>query len=170
MSNEKQLFLLRHAKTEVAAPGQPDHDRALTSRGTREARAIGKYFSEHQINPAVVLSSTSVRTRQTERELRESTHLDAETLFLPELYLAPFEEIMKTIRAFAAPETQTVLVIGHNPGLEECAARLTGELVLLAPGAMAILGLKESDFEETADNACQLRGVVSAKSLMLDDD
>lgn len=167
---EKQLFFLRHAKAEIAGAGQPDHDRALTSRGIGESRKIAQYFTEHDIDPEIILCSTSARTRQTERELRTFNGLSAETLFLAELYLAPWEEIVKTVRSFANSDSKTVLVIGHNPGLEECAARLTGELVLLAPGALAIMGLEKDDFGSLGESACRLRGVVSAKSLPLEDD
>lgn len=167
---EKQLMLLRHAKAEVAEAGKADHDRALTTRGIHEARQMARYLNEQQIDPEMILCSTSVRTRQTERELRAVTRLSADTLFLAELYLAPWEEIVKAVRAFSGPEIQRLLVIGHNPGLEECAARLTGELVLLSTGALAMIGLKEADLETFGETGCELQGIVSAKSLMLDED
>jgi phosphohistidine phosphatase len=170
MSTEKQLLLLRHAKAESAELGTPDHDRALTSRGISESRKMAQYFHEHQIDPDVILCSTSARTRQTERELRDNTKLSAETLFLAALYLAPWEEIVKTIRSFTNNDTQSILVIGHNPGLEECGAKLSGELVLLAPGALAVIGMQQRGFDSLGDRAAKLRGVVSAKSLHLDGD
>jgi phosphohistidine phosphatase len=170
MASERKLYFLRHAKAEVASAGQPDHDRALTSRGISESRRIAQYFCEHQIDPEVILCSTAVRTRQTERELRAHHPLSAETFFLAELYLAPWEEIVKTVRSFAPSDAKTALVIGHNPGLEECAARLTGELVLLATGAMAMMDVKQADFDKLGADSCWLRGIVSAKSLPLEDD
>ncbi len=162
---EKVIYLLRHAKAEIAESGQADHDRPLAPRGLVEARRIGRYFAEHDIDPDMVLSSTSLRTRQTELELRHELKLSAETLFLPELYLAPWEELLKTIRAYTDEQTQSILLIGHNPGLEECAARLTGELVLLPPGALTIVGLQSLPFSEVGVSAGQLRGVVSARTL-----
>jgi phosphohistidine phosphatase len=162
---EKLIYLLRHAKAEIAESRQPDHDRALAPRGLVEARRIGRYFAEHDIDPDIILCSTSLRTRQTEIELRREIKLSAATLFLPELYLAPWEELLKTIRAYTDQETQSILLIGHNPGLEECAARLTDELVLLPPGAMSIVGLQSRPYSEVGVSAGQLRGVVSARTL-----
>lgn len=168
MASEKRLLLLRHAKAEAGDVGIVDHDRALMPRGIQDARRMGRYFREQQFDPDLILCSTSTRTRQTERELRANSSLSVETIFLAELYLAPWEEIVKSIRGFATNEMQSLLVIGHNPGLEECAARLTGELVLLAPGAMALVGLEERDFDSIGDRGAKLRGVVSAKSMLID--
>jgi phosphohistidine phosphatase len=162
---EKLVYLLRHAKAELAVAGKADHDRALAERGFVEARRIGRYFCEHDIDPELILCSTSLRTRQTEIELRDETRLSTETIFLPELYLAPWEEILKTIRAFCDVATQSILIIGHNPGLEECAARVTGELVLLPPGAMAAVGLEGRCIPQLGEAGGKLRGVFSAKSL-----
>jgi phosphohistidine phosphatase len=162
---EKQIYLLRHAKAEVADAGQADHDRALTSRGVADALRLGRYFAEQEIDPDLILCSTAQRTRQTERELRGEMKFRAETLFLAELYLAPWDELAKSIRAFGEEGAHSILVIGHNPGLEECAARLTGELVLLPTGAMVIVGLGRRSFAEVGDGAGHLRGVVSAKAL-----
>lgn len=162
---EKLIYLLRHAKAEIAESGLPDHDRALAQRGILEARRIGRYFAEHDIDPGVILCSTARRTRQTEIELRREIELSVDTLFLPELYLAPWEEILKAIRAYTETHTPSILLIGHNPGLEECAARLTGELVLLPTGAMAIVGLETRPYSEVGVSAGKLRGVVSARTL-----
>jgi phosphohistidine phosphatase len=170
MAPERQLLLLRHAKAEAAELGTPDHDRSLTARGISEARKMAQYFREHRIDPDVVLCSTSARTRQTEHELRKNTDLSAETLFLAELYLAPWDEIVRTVRGFGQDGTRSILVIGHNPGLEECGAKVSGELVLLAPGAMALIGMEHRGFDSLGDRAGKLRGVVSAKSLHLNGD
>jgi phosphohistidine phosphatase len=164
---EKRLLLLRHAKAEVAAAGMPDHDRALASRGRRDAQLMGRYFAEHRIDPDVILCSTSRRTRETEEELRGETRLSTETIFLAELYLAPWDNIIKSVAAFTSAETNLVLIVGHNPGLEECAASLTGELVLLSTGAMATIGLKARSFSELGREAGKLQGIVSAQSISL---
>ena len=60
-----RLILLRHAKTEKAAPGAQDRDRALTKRGRKDATAIGAYMAHHALIPDRALVSTAQRTRET---------------------------------------------------------------------------------------------------------
>ncbi|MBI3434509.1 MAG: histidine phosphatase family protein, partial [Proteobacteria bacterium] len=61
----RRLMLLRHAKSDVSRPGQPDRERALTERGQRAASRVGAYLAGHALAPDQVLCSTARRARQT---------------------------------------------------------------------------------------------------------
>jgi phosphohistidine phosphatase len=167
---EKQLILLRHAKAEPGESGRPDYERILAPSGLDDAYRVGRYFALQGIDPDVILCSTASRTRQTESRVRAATTLKAETLFLEELYLAPAEDIVRVIRSFSTEETQSLLVIGHNPGLEECVSLLTGEEVAMSTSALAIIGLKTGDFTQIGKGAGVLRGLVTPRSLPLSSD
>ena len=121
-----QLILLRHAKAVPEGKG-PDHERALTNIGRAAATAIGQAMKKAGLAPEVVLVSTSTRTQGTLEQLEaadvweEWPNIDA----MPALYMASAAQIRDILRDL--PETvRSAMVIGHNPGLHECALSLAG--------------------------------------------
>ncbi len=124
----KRLYILRHAKAAPGEPGQDDHARALTLRGVADAEAVARYLNKNGAEPERVLVSTSARTVQTAdlvlRELASPPRAD----YRDGLYLAEAGKILAMIQGLPA-RTGTVMVIGHNPGLEELATLLAREPV-----------------------------------------
>ncbi|MEM1302861.1 MAG: histidine phosphatase family protein [Pseudomonadota bacterium] len=115
----KTLIVMRHAKSSWSDPGLPDIDRPLNDRGRASARAIGEWLRFGQFNPDLALISNSRRTSQT----WEETGLSAETRYLPELYHAAAETILRALRG---AQGDCVMVLGHNPGIGDFAARILG--------------------------------------------
>jgi phosphohistidine phosphatase len=124
----KRLLLLRHAKTEPAGAGIDDHERALMARGREDAPRLGRYIHKSGYEPDLVLSSTSVRTMQTVELVTEELTSAARVDYLEPLYLAEPNLILSIIRQ-APDKMQTVMVVGHNPGLEQAATLLAREPV-----------------------------------------
>jgi phosphohistidine phosphatase len=124
----KRLYILRHAKAAQAEPGQDDHARALTVRGIADAEAMARYLRKNEARPERVLISTSARTVQTAdlvlRELEGPPRPD----YRDGLYLAEAAKIVTTLKMLPAKFSQ-IMVVGHNPGLEELAALLAREPV-----------------------------------------
>ena len=122
----KRLYLLRHAKAAPADPQQDDHARALTVRGMHDASAIARYLRKNGFAPEMMLISTSARTRQTaDLVLRE---IDAKPEYREALYLAEAGKILGLVQA-APAGISGLMVVGHNPGLEELATLLAREPV-----------------------------------------
>jgi phosphohistidine phosphatase len=122
-----QLILLRHAKAAPQTEGVSDHDRALTADGRRASGSIGQAMRKAGLTPEVVLVSSSLRTQQTLDALESADLWDERPNIdtLPGLYMATYRQIRDILRAL--PETvRSVLVIGHNPGLQELALNLAG--------------------------------------------
>lgn len=122
----RRLLLLRHAKAEPGTPDQEDHDRALTERGLADAAAVARYMTKQGYAAARILCSTSLRTRQTIEAVLAV--LPAPVAYLENLYLAPPGRIM-ALAQDAADSDEALLVVAHNPGLEQCAALLAREPV-----------------------------------------
>jgi phosphohistidine phosphatase len=110
----RTLILLRHAKAVRAHEAPSDEARALTGRGRREAAAAGAAMEDAGLKPTLALVSTSVRTRETAEYGLQNFAL--ETRFEQALYHAAPEGIWD---AFAACEAESVVIVGHNPGLGE---------------------------------------------------
>lgn len=122
----RRLLLLRHAKAEPGTPDQEDHDRALTERGLADAAAMARYMKKQGYGAARILCSTSLRTRQTIQPLLAL--LPAPVDYLETLYLAAPGRIT-ALAQDAADAEESLLIVAHNPGLEQCAALLAREPV-----------------------------------------
>jgi phosphohistidine phosphatase len=119
----KRLLLLRHAKAERDSD-DGDHGRKLSARGRDDAARMGAHLNTKGWSPDCVLSSTSARTVETWQLLSAELPKAAEPEFLDALYLAPWKAMLNSIRHRADDDAKTLLVIGHNPGLEELALAL----------------------------------------------
>ena len=123
MSIPKTLYILRHAKAEAGSVTQDDHDRELVERGVEAADQLGKYLVRRNIAPAQVLCSTAMRTRQTLEHL-QAAHADISVVeYNPKIYLASGNELLQ-ILAHVPEEINSVLLIGHNPGVHQLCLKL----------------------------------------------
>lgn len=115
----RTLILLRHAKAVRAHEADSDEARGLTGRGRRDAAAAGAAMADAGLKPGLALVSTSERTRQTAEHGLANFAL--ETRFEDALYHAAPESIWD---AFAASDAESVVIVGHNPGIGELVSML----------------------------------------------
>ena len=123
----KQLLLLRHAKS-AWPEGVADHDRPLADRGRRDAPRMGAYIARAGFQPDFVLVSSARRTQETWALVAPELKTPCPSSTVPSIYEADPSAILAAIRR-APQESETLLVIGHNPGFEDLVSRLapTGE-------------------------------------------
>ncbi|MCF6124995.1 histidine phosphatase family protein [Mesorhizobium sp. M7A.F.Ca.CA.001.07.2.1] len=121
----KQLLLLRHAKSSWDDPGLDDFDRPLAERGVKAARSIGRELAARGWLPDLALVSPALRTRDTWRLVAAEWPMEAPVEFVEALYEATAADILAELSKVKAA-TNTILLLGHNPGLEEFARRLAG--------------------------------------------
>ena len=137
----RQLILLRHAHAESAASGQDDLERPLSETGRAEARAAGDWLREHGLQPDRVLSSSAARTRETLAALGDIG--GAEVYEDASIYEASPGTLVAL--ADANRDAERLLLVGHNPGLEQLAALMhsgqTGDYRGMPPGGIAVLTL-----------------------------
>ena len=121
----RRLLLLRHSKAVQAEPGEPDFERPLIPRGRRGARRVGQYLAREKQMPELILCSSAKRTRETLAGLLVFLSQDAEIAVERGLYMASAGQLLARIRA-VRPGVRSVMVVGHNPGIERLAAMLAG--------------------------------------------
>lgn len=119
----KRLYLLRHAKSDRGDPAQSDAERGLSKRGRRAATALGRYMRQEKLIPALVLSSTARRTIETWELLAPEFKADIPLETSARLYLASPEQLLKAIRGLSE-KTPSILLLGHNPGIQVLATNL----------------------------------------------
>lgn len=119
----KRLFLLRHAKAERGTPGGDDAVHSLSQSGFADIERLGRFLNQQQLYPDLALCSTAARTHQTLESLIATWQTRPEIRFLPELYLAEPATIFATVGREGG-HARAPMVVGHNPGLGECARQL----------------------------------------------
>ena len=132
----RRLVLLRHAKSDYPA-GVGDHDRPLAVRGRRDAPAAGEWIARHVGAVDDVVVSSAVRAQQTWALASPHVTVVGSVVTEPRIYEAPASTLIGIVESL--PENAaTVLLVGHNPGLEDLAAELVTDGDPDALGRMAL--------------------------------
>jgi phosphohistidine phosphatase len=119
---ERRLYLLRHAKSSWKDEALADHDRPLAGRGRRAAKTIRRHLKTQGIDPDLVLCSTATRARQTLEGIEPALGRGAVRVEA-ELYGAGSAALLARLHHVPA-RARSVIVIGHNPGLQDLALLL----------------------------------------------
>jgi len=152
----KTLLVLRHAKSSWNDPALDDHERPLNQRGRRDAPRMGALVREYGLTPDVVLSSDAVRARLTAEAVAEAARYAGEILLDPHLYMAGPADILSLLPR-VRESAETVMIVGHNPGLEELVEQLTGERQDLPTASLVQIGLP---IEQWRDLKLSTRGTL----------
>ena len=136
----RELILLRHAHAEAAASGQDDVDRPLSKQGQAEAEAAGKWLKDNNYLPDRVVCSSARRARETlEQVLSVIGYIEQKQE--PRIYEATPGDLMAV--ADEQKELSRVLIVGHNPGLEQLVALISsgqsGDFRGMPAGGIAVL-------------------------------
>lgn len=119
----KRLILTRHAKSSWDDPLVPDHDRPLNARGKAAAADLGQWLASRGYVPDEVLCSDALRTRKTWSGLAPALPGSPILELKPALYHAGPDVMLAVLRH---AQGDCVMMIGHNPGIADFAARLVG--------------------------------------------
>jgi phosphohistidine phosphatase len=119
------LLLLRHAEAAAAQPGLADMDRPLSAHGHTEARDAADCLAAAKLRIDAMLVSPALRTRETAMIVAAKLDIADELHYEPALYLGEPEALLPPLRR-CTPEQNTVLMVGHNPGLSALAQQCMG--------------------------------------------
>jgi phosphohistidine phosphatase len=166
----KRLYLLRHAKSSWKDDSLPDHDRPLAGRGRRAAKAIARHLRQQGIEPELVLCSSARRARETLDRVEPA--LGKSTVRIEDgLYAASASMLLDRLRS-VADTVESVMLIGHNPGLQDLALGLArpsphaDDLATKYPtAALATLELSASTWRELGSDTAELAELVRPRDL-----
>ncbi len=154
----KTLLILRHAKSSWKDADLSDHDRPLNKRGRSDAPRMAQLLVEKGLEPDHVVCSSARRAQQTARQAIKGGPWHCEVTTDDRLYMAAAQDVIEVLRQ-VPEENARVMVIGHNPGLEELAEALTGEPAELPTAAIAQV---ELDIETWSDLDLSGLGTMAA--------
>ncbi len=139
MSKTKQILLLRHAKSSWADPLTKDITRPLNERGRHAAQVMGRLLLDKDLSPQLILCSSAVRTRETYDGLGKAVD-GIPVEYADAIYEASVDRLLKVLQA-VDERRDSVMLIGHNPGMEGLTKLLCGGM-----GDAASMDLLEEKF------------------------
>jgi phosphohistidine phosphatase len=137
----KSVLFLRHAKSSRKDPDLSDHDRPLNKRGKRDAPLVGRLLKREDLVPDIIISSTAMRARATAETVAKASGYKGEITFNRSLYAAGPQAYIDALQDLSDDNVR-VLIVGHNPGLEELVEVLTGEMHLMPTCSLAHVKLR----------------------------
>jgi phosphohistidine phosphatase len=123
----KRLLILRHAKSSWADSSMDDWQRPLNDRGRADAPRAGQWLRDRSRVPDLIITSDAVRARTTAEAVAAACGYTAGVRVEPSLYHATPADVIEIVKDIGDGNAGTVLVVGHNPGLEDLVSQLSGE-------------------------------------------
>lgn len=158
----KQVLLLRHAKSSWEIPQLKDYDRPLAKRGERDAPIMGKFLKKAGYLPGKIISSPAKRAKETTNLVIEAADLEEDVItWNNDLYYGNTSDYFSAIKQ-APDNIERIMLVGHNPNMEEVASRLIGEGNIRVPTAALLC------FEQPANKWEQIKpGLAQLKWMMI---
>ena len=159
----KRLLVMRHAKSDWSDESRQDFDRPLNARGQRDVPILARFLAG-SAPPDLVLASAARRAHETATRLLEAFDDTPELILDTNLYLST-PDTLATVLGASAGDARTIVVVAHNPGVEEWASQLSGAVIHLPPGAIACLDSEAETWSQAGRTRSLLRWLITPKLL-----
>lgn len=161
----KTLLLLRHAKSSWDEGNLADFDRPLNDRGREDAPRMGKLLRQHDLVPDLIVTSSAKRAASTAKLLANEANYEGKVTRTRDLYLAEPGAYINLARR-TDDSVKTLMLVGHNPGIEELVEWLSGSDESMPTAALACFHLPIAKWSElAAGRRYELAGVWRPKEL-----
>lgn len=161
----KRLILMRHAKSSWGDAGLADSDRPLNDRGLRDAPRMGRHLRAQKLRPDLVLSSPAERARKTAALVAEAARLQTGRVRHDErIYETDAARLLEVVSQLEE-DAEEVLLVGHNPGMEQLLQLLTGESRRMTTAALALVTLDIEKWNKAREHSGRLEWHVRPKEL-----
>lgn len=147
----KNIIVMRHAKSSWSDAHLADHERPLNKRGRRDAPLMGKMLYQEDLTPQFIICSTAKRARATAEAAAESSNFDGQITFVRELYHAGAQQILEHVSA-VDDTFHRIMIVGHNPGMEDLVEELTGKWERMPTAAVANIELSINRWLDAVDS------------------
>lgn len=152
---------MRHAKSDWNADYGTDHERPLNERGMRSARVMGRVLAQENHVPRLVMTSTAVRARSTASLADEDGRWGSEIILEPTLYGTGVDAAVQA--ASAAPDTDRLMLVGHQPTWSTLVSVLTGDHVEMKTASVAVLDFDIDEWRDLVSAQGQIVGVYQPR-------
>ena len=146
----KTLLILRHAKSSWDNPNLSDHDRPLNKRGRQDAPRMGRVLRDQSMMPDLIITSTAKRALATAEAVALAGDYEGEIKMTRRFYHADPETYLEVLSA--VPDAyERVMIVGHNPGMEELFEQITGRAERFTTATVARIQLPINTWKELSD-------------------
>jgi len=174
----RELMVFRHGQAQDYSPTDvpeygygPDFVRELHDKGKRNAQRVGVWMARNDLRPDYVVSSPATRAKRTAQKSCKTAGLNSDIVAYDErIYEATVEDLLEVIRS-APKAAKRILLVGHNPGLEDLVRKISKGSVprtkrgaILPPATLAYLTV-EGDWKDVGNNSGECVEVVRPKKL-----
>ncbi len=143
----KTLLILRHAKSDWGNGQLSDHERPLNGRGSYDAPRMGAWLRQQEMVPELIISSTAVRALTTAELVAQGMDFEGELRPTRDFYLAGPPTYIEWLNQL--PDSyERVMVVGHNPGMEELVSLLTDKDKPMTTANVAVVELPIDTWQE----------------------
>ncbi|MDR2322630.1 MAG: histidine phosphatase family protein [Microbacterium sp.] len=146
----KTLLLARHAKSDWGAAQLRDHDRPLNARGLRDAPTMARRLRDEGVGLQRIVSSTAIRARSTADAYAAAFGLAV--VEEPALYAASDRTILG-VASVLPDDVEVAMLVGHNPGMADAVAELTGSFVEFPTCAIAECAVDVTSWSELVEGS-----------------
>lgn len=161
----KQVYLLRHAKSDWEAGFASDHERPLAARGETAARSVGRFLAALGKVPDAVVSSSAVRARTTAELAKEAGGWDVTVETTPDFYQAGPEVLLARVQS-TPDDVERLLFVGHEPTWSETVGLFVGQAdIKMVTAALARVDLLVEHWGDTRFGSGTLGWLVTPKVL-----
>ena len=155
---------MRHAKASPSTAGIADVDRPLLDEGRDAAARVGAFLKREQLTVDEAVSSSAVRARETIESVLQSAGISLKVRTDERIYDGGSLRLLEVLSE-VDDNLNTVLLVGHNPVLEDLVQHLTEESVHLSPATLTQVELGAEKWSAIPAGKNKLRRVVRAKEL-----
>lgn len=160
----RALYLLRHAKSSWKEANLADFERPLSGRGRRASETIGQLLKSKEITLDLVVSSPAVRARQTIELVLRAAKMRPELRFDERIYEATAGRLLEVVSQ-VENEHKALLLVGHNPGMQELLLLLTGQNEEYPTATLTKIAFKNQKWAEVGSKKGGLEWIVRPKQL-----
>lgn len=165
----KQVLLLRHAKSSWDDAQLKDFDRPLADRGLEDAPRMGDFVRRSGYKPSYIFSSAAKRATQTTRLFSQASEIEPDLIeWNEDLYFGSMKDYIRQIQS-ADEEHERIMLVGHNPIMENTAGMLAGSehkiAVRMPTAALVCLECFANTWKEVNPGTCQIKWMMIPKVL-----
>ena len=155
---------MRHAKSSWENSDLADFDRSLNERGLDAAPFMGELIRKNDFKIDLIVSSPAKRAEQTAKLVKEAARLDAEIEYNEKIYEASPRWLLEIVSA-TDDKFDSIMLVGHNPGLEGLLRFLTGKFEAMPTAALAVVDLEMNHWSEINSASGSLRTLIRPKEV-----
>lgn len=152
----KILYILRHAKSSWDNPLLADFERPLNARGLDSAPLMGEIINKNNFQPDWILSSPAKRAKQTAILVKNSGKIETEIQYDERIYEASPQTLLQIISEVKT-DADSIMLVGHNPGLEGLIRVLTTEDQVMPTASLAVIDLEIENWSDISAGCGTLR-------------